>query len=135
MKIQSISSYMLANSTRNILAKAQVDLIKAKEEATTGFVSDTGLALGSRTGQSISLRKEFDRLTVLTETNNLIGQRMKTSQNALGNMVKGATTASISSRSLKRSGRAGRPTMTAISRSPEPFGTGSEHHENNPARR
>ena len=91
MKTQSISSYMLANSTRNILAKAQADLIKAKEESTTGFVSDTGLALGSRTGQSISLRKEFDRLTVLTETNNLIGQRMTTSQNALGNMVKGAT--------------------------------------------
>ncbi|MCQ8897823.1 hypothetical protein NQT62_15410, partial [Limnobacter humi] len=82
---------MLANSTRNILAKAQADLIKAKEEATTGFVSDTGLALGSRTGQSISLRKEYDRVTVLTETNNLIGQRMTTSQNALGNMVKGAT--------------------------------------------
>ncbi|MFJ7356525.1 flagellar hook-associated family protein [Phyllobacterium sp. NPDC097923] len=91
MKTQSISSYMLANSTRNILAKAQADLIKAKEESTTGFVSDTGLALGSRTGQSISLRKEYDRLTVLTETNNLIGQRMTTSQNALGNMVKGAT--------------------------------------------
>ena len=69
MKTQSVSSYVLANSTRNILARAQADLVKAQTEATTGFVYDKGLSLGSRTGQSVSLRKEHDRLTVLTDTN------------------------------------------------------------------
>ena len=49
MKTQSVSSYMLTNSTRNILAKAQAELVQAQKEATTGFVFDTGLALGSRT--------------------------------------------------------------------------------------
>lgn len=88
MKTQSVSSYMLANSTRNILAKAQAELVKAQQEATTGFVLDKGLSLGSRTGQSISLRKEHDRLTVLTETNSVAAERMTTSQNALTNLVK-----------------------------------------------
>ncbi|ATU95881.1 flagellar biosynthesis protein FlgL (plasmid) [Phyllobacterium zundukense] len=90
MKTQSVSSYMLANSTRNILAKAQAELVRAQKEATTGFVFDTGLALGSRTGQSISLRKEHDRLTVLTETNGVIAERMTASQNALSNIIKGS---------------------------------------------
>lgn len=90
MKTQSVSSYMLSNATRNIIAKAQAELVRAQTEATTGFVFDTGLALGSRTGQSISLRKEHDRLTVLTETNGLIAERMTASQNALGNVIKGS---------------------------------------------
>jgi flagellar hook-associated protein 3 FlgL len=90
MKTQSISSYVLANSTRNILAKAQADLIKAQTESTTGFVFDKGLTLGSRTGQSISLRKEYDRLTVLTDTNGVTAERMTTSQSALSNIVKGS---------------------------------------------
>lgn len=90
MKTQSVSSYMLATSTRNILAKAQADLVKAQQEATTGFVFDKGLTLGSRTGQSISLRKEHDRLTVLTDTNAVITERMTTSQNALNNLIKGS---------------------------------------------
>ncbi len=89
MKTQSVSSYMLANSTRNILAKAQADLIKAQQESTTGFVFDKGLTLGSRTGQSISLRKEYDRLSVLTDTNGVIKERMTTSQDALTNLIKG----------------------------------------------
>jgi flagellar hook-associated protein 3 FlgL len=87
MKTQSVSSYVLANSTRNILAKAQADLVKAQTESTTGFVFDRGLTLGSRTGQSISLRKEYDRLTVLTDTNGVTAERMTTSQNALSNLV------------------------------------------------
>lgn len=90
MKTQSVSSYVLANSTRSIIAKAQADLVKAQQEATTGFVFDTGLSLGSRTGQSISLRKEHDRLSVLTDTNGVAAQRMTASQNALGSVVKGA---------------------------------------------
>lgn len=90
MKTQSISSYVLANSTRSIIARAQADLVKAQTEATTGLVADTGLALGSRTGQSISLRKEHDRLSVLTDSNQLLMQRMTTSQGALTNAVKGA---------------------------------------------
>ncbi|MBB3233703.1 flagellar hook-associated family protein [Phyllobacterium endophyticum] len=90
MKTQSVSSYMLSNSTRNIIARAQADLVRASQEATSGVVFDKGLTLGSRAGQSISLRKEHDRLTVLTETNGLISERMKASQNALTNVIKGS---------------------------------------------
>lgn len=82
---------MLMNSTRNTILTAQAALTKASYESQEGRVFDVGLALGNRTGQTVSLRKEFDRLNVLTETNSLIGERMTTSQNALGNLVKGAT--------------------------------------------
>ena len=107
MKTQSVSSYMLANATRNILAKAQADLIKAQQEGTTGFVYDRGLTLGSRTGQSISLRKEYDRLSVLTDTNGVIKERMTTSQDALGNVIKG-TQSLLSLVTAMSSGAAGR---------------------------
>ncbi|MGH6860363.1 MAG: flagellar hook-associated family protein [Phyllobacterium sp.] len=90
MKTQTVSSYVLANTTRTIIAKAQADLVKAQQEATTGFVFDKGLSLGSRTGQSLSLRKEHDRLSVLIDSNGLLGERMTTSQNALGSMVDGS---------------------------------------------
>jgi flagellar hook-associated protein 3 FlgL len=90
MKTQSVSSYVLNNSTRNIIARAQAELVRASQEATTGVVFDKGLSLGSRAGQSISLRKEHDRLMVLTETNGLISERMKASQNALTNVIKGS---------------------------------------------
>ncbi|MHC1551721.1 flagellar hook-associated family protein [Phyllobacterium sp. K27] len=90
MKTQSVSSYVLANATRSIISKAQADLVKAQQEATTGLVFDTGLALGSRTGQSLSLRKEHDRLSVLTGSNKLLAERMTTSQNALSNAMKGS---------------------------------------------
>jgi len=108
MKTQSVSSYMLANATRNILAKAQSDLIKAQTEGTTGFVYDRGLTLGSRTGQSISLRKEYDRLSVLTDTNGVIKERMTTSQDALGNVIKG-TQDLLSMVTAMSGGAVGRP--------------------------
>ncbi|YBV96609.1 flagellar hook-associated family protein [Phyllobacteriaceae bacterium JZ32] len=90
MKAQSVSSYALSNALRSVVSKAQTELLKAQQEATTGTVFDVGLALGARSGQTISLRKEYDRLTSLTDMNNLISERMKTSQTAIENVVDGA---------------------------------------------
>jgi len=87
MKAQSVSSYALSNALRSVVSKAQTELLKAQQEATTGTVFDVGLALGARSGQTISLRKEYDRLTALTDTNNLISERMKTSQTAIENVI------------------------------------------------
>ncbi|RCS23989.1 flagellar hook-associated family protein [Phyllobacterium salinisoli] len=87
MKAQSVSSYALSNALRSVVSKAQTELLKAQQEATTGTVFDVGLALGARSGQTISLRKEYDRLSSLTEMNNLISQRMRTSQTAIGSVI------------------------------------------------
>ncbi|PRD42659.1 flagellar biosynthesis protein FlgL [Phyllobacterium phragmitis] len=90
MKAQSVSSYALSNALRSVVSKAQTELLKAQQEASTGAVFDVGLALGARSGQTISLRKEYDRLSSLTDTNNLISQRMKTSQTAISGIIDGA---------------------------------------------
>jgi flagellar hook-associated protein 3 FlgL len=88
MKTQSVSTYALQNSLRSVVAKAQAEMLKAQQEATTGTVFDVGLALGSRSGQTISLRKEHDRLSALSDMNKLIGERMKTSQTAISDVIK-----------------------------------------------
>ncbi|PYE87684.1 flagellar hook-associated family protein [Phyllobacterium leguminum] len=87
MKAQSVSTYALNNSLRSVVSKAQTELLKAQQEASTGMVFDVGLALGARSGQTISLRKEHDRLSALTDMNKLTSQRMKTSQTAIGGIV------------------------------------------------
>ncbi|KXF76010.1 flagellar biosynthesis protein FlgL [Paramesorhizobium deserti] len=87
MKAQSVSSYALSNALRSVVSKAQTELLKAQQEATTGTVFDVGLALGARSGQTISLRKEYDRLTSLTDMNKLVSERMKTSQTAIESVI------------------------------------------------
>ncbi|MGH6761710.1 MAG: flagellar hook-associated family protein [Phyllobacterium sp.] len=92
MKLQSISSYVISNSLRSVVAKAQAELIKAQYEATSGMVYDKGLSLGGHTGTTISLRKEYDRLNALTETNGVVEQRMQASQLTMGKLVESAQT-------------------------------------------
>lgn len=87
MKLQPVSSYVMSNSLRSVISTAQANLLKAREEATTGLIADKGLTLGGRTGQTISLRKEYDRLTSLTDTNKLVSQRMTASQLAMEKLV------------------------------------------------
>lgn len=87
MKAQSISTYGAASALKVLVAKTKAELGKAQQEATTGMVFDVGLALGSKSGQTISLRKEYDRLTVLTDMNKLLQQRMTTTQTATSTII------------------------------------------------
>ncbi|ENR64385.1 hypothetical protein C032_03199 [Brucella abortus 63/294] len=56
MKAQSISTYGATSALRALVAKNKAEMVKAQQEATTGTVFDVGLSLGSRTGQTVSLR-------------------------------------------------------------------------------
>ncbi|GGA97979.1 flagellin [Brucella endophytica] len=124
MKAQSVSTYALNSSLRSVVSKAQAELIKAQKEATTGTVFDVGLALGSRAGQTISLRKEYDRLTSLSDMNKLTGERMKTSQTAISDVIKesqkylanltGATSTPEGKTTIVESAKAGLQTMTGL---------------------
>ncbi|MFK3667210.1 flagellar hook-associated family protein [Ochrobactrum teleogrylli] len=87
MKAQSVSNYGAASALRALISKSKADLVKAQQEATTGTVFDVGLALGAKSGQSVSLRKEYDRLTVLLDMNNLVQQRMTTTQTATSAII------------------------------------------------
>lgn len=82
MKAQSISTYGASAALKALVNQNKAELVKARQEATTGTVFDVGLALGAKSGQTISLRKEYDRLDVLTDMNKLVQQRMATTQTA-----------------------------------------------------
>lgn len=88
MKAQSISTYSTFAALRAQVGKNKIELAKAQQESTTGSVFDVGLALGTKSGQTISLRKEYDRLSVLTDMNKLVQQRMNTTQTATTAIVR-----------------------------------------------
>lgn len=90
MKTQAISNFSHSSSLRSLLATTRKEINKAKQEVTTGLVFDVGLSLGHKTGQTVSLRSEFNRLNIASEQNKLTQQRMKTAQIAMGAMVKDA---------------------------------------------
>ncbi|MFV0797671.1 flagellar hook-associated family protein [Brucella sp. MAB-22] len=87
MKAQSISTYGATSALRALVAKNKAEMLKAQQEATTGTVFDVGLSLGSKSGQTVSLRKEYDRLSVLTDMNKLVQQRMNATQTAAGTII------------------------------------------------
>lgn len=87
MKAQSVSTYGSASALRALVAKSKAELLQAQQEATTGTVFDIGLTLGSKSGQTVSLRKEYDRLSVLTDMNNLLQERMASTQTAAGTAI------------------------------------------------
>lgn len=87
MKAQTVSTYGMSLALRSNATKGTAALMKAQHEANTGSVYDVGLTLGARTGQTVSLRKEYDRLSVLNDMNKLVMQRMSVSQTAMNSLV------------------------------------------------
>ncbi len=90
MKTTSISTSALTQATRLSLAKLQTNLAQAQKEVTTGRHADIGLALGYRTGETISLRQEHLRLQTITDTNAVVSTRLDTSQSTLEALAKSA---------------------------------------------
>ena len=65
------------------LLRAQSELTKAQKEVSTGRHADLGLALGSRTGQSVSFERDLERLKGIVDTNGLASARLSSTQDAL----------------------------------------------------
>lgn len=89
MKASSISSSAMSQVLRQQVQRMQTELIKAEKEIATFRVADTGLHLGIRTGQSVSLDRDIQRLENIKDTNGLVATRLSASQDALG-QVQGA---------------------------------------------
>lgn len=86
MKSTFVSTASISEAMRYSVARTQVELTKAQKEVSTGRVADVGLALGSRTGQSISFTRDFARLQGIVDTNGLASARLTATQNALGDI-------------------------------------------------
>ncbi|MEX0955121.1 MAG: flagellar hook-associated family protein [Rhizobiaceae bacterium] len=83
MKTTFISSYNTNQSVRTHLMKMQAELIKVEREVVTGRVADAGLALGSRTGFSVSMQRDVERLHTIIDSNALAGSRLDGTQSGL----------------------------------------------------
>lgn len=87
MKSTSVSTYAISQAMRQSLLRAQSELTKANKEATTWRVADVGLALGARTGQSVSFSRDLERLRNIVDTNSLVAERLSSTQSALNGIV------------------------------------------------
>lgn len=83
MKTTFISSATLWNSPISTLDKLQSELVKANKEVVTGRHADVGLALGRKTGKSLSLRQERASLDALTDSNTSATLRLNSTTAAL----------------------------------------------------
>ncbi|MFA6153202.1 flagellar hook-associated family protein [Mesorhizobium sp.] len=82
----SVSSAAISNTMRYQQMRMQADLVKARKEASTGKVADTGLALGGRTAQAVTFSRDLDRLNVIIDSNGLVGARLSSTQTSLGQL-------------------------------------------------
>jgi len=86
MKTTYISSIALADSTRSQIMKQTSNLNKLQIEMSTLRKADIGLALGSQTGEAVSVRAEYNFLNSIKDTNKLTSSRLDVSQAAMGNI-------------------------------------------------
>jgi flagellar hook-associated protein 3 FlgL len=99
MKVSFVSSQAIIQAMRYQMMRMQSDLIVAQKEANTWRVADVGLALGARTGVSVSLNREIGRLNGLIDSNQLAASRLESTQlglqqltDAANELLKGYTT-------------------------------------------
>lgn len=83
MKAFFVSSSAVSEALRYSVMRSQSALVKAQKEATTGFVADSGLALGARTSQTVSFARELERMKAIVDTNAVITSRLSATQEGL----------------------------------------------------
>lgn len=92
MKASFVSSAAISQAMRYSLMRMQSELVTGQKESVTWRVADPGLALGTRTGQSISLARDLERLNGIVDSNGLVQARLSSTQDALGQIATAAQT-------------------------------------------
>lgn len=82
-----ISTNAITTTLRNAAMKSQVAVSRATKEATTGRLADVGLSLGALTGRDVVLRAELVDVDKLADTNGLVGGRLDTAQQRVGELI------------------------------------------------
>jgi flagellar hook-associated protein 3 FlgL len=83
MKTTFVSTYSVSTATRASILKMQAELAKGQKEMVAGRHADVGLALGARTGQTVSLRQEHAQLKAIADSNGLVSARLDATQSVL----------------------------------------------------
>lgn len=92
MKTSFVSTPAFANALRLSMRQAQADLFVAQRELASSRHDDVGLTLGNQTGLTITLRRQFEQLNTITNTNSLVEGRVQATQVALDGLLTGAET-------------------------------------------
>jgi flagellar hook-associated protein 3 FlgL len=87
MKASYVSSNAISQALRYSMMRMQTELVSAQKESTTLRVADVGLALGTRTGQSVSLARDVERLNGIIDSNSLISSRLSSTQDVLDQLT------------------------------------------------
>jgi flagellar hook-associated protein 3 FlgL len=92
MKSSYVSSNAISQALRYSMMKMQSELVSAQKESTTLRVADVGLALGARTGESVSLARDVSRLNGIIDSNSLVSSRLSATQDILTQLTQQAET-------------------------------------------
>jgi flagellar hook-associated protein 3 FlgL len=84
------STKSFADASRLTLMKLQTRLTIAQKEVASGRYADVGLSLGSRTGHSLSLRRQLAELKGITDTNSTASTRLDSTLSTLKGMTETA---------------------------------------------
>ena len=87
MKATFISTQAITEATRLSAMKLQAKVAEAQKEVTTGRFTDVGMNLGYRTGETVSLRLEYTRLSNIVDANALVAGRLEATQATLTGVV------------------------------------------------
>lgn len=85
-----ISTHSITSSLRQSILKMQSELAANQTELATGNYADIGLALGGRTGESLSLQAEGAFLQTISDANAVVETRLSVTQNVLTNLQSSA---------------------------------------------
>lgn len=92
MKSSYVSSTAISQALRYSMMKMQSELVTAQKESTTLRVADVGLALGARTGETVSLARDVSRLNGIIDSNALVSSRLSSTQSILSQLTDRAET-------------------------------------------
>lgn len=92
MKSSYVSSTAISQALRYSMMKMQSELVTAQKESTTLRVADVGLALGARTGETVSLARDVSRLNGIIDSNALVSSRLSSTQDILSQLTDRAET-------------------------------------------
>ncbi|MFA6031957.1 MAG: flagellar hook-associated family protein, partial [Myxococcota bacterium] len=85
-----VSSLALSGSLRGNLMRSQAGLAEANKEMMTGRFADIGLSIGVRTGQTVGLRNQHDRIESIITTNGIVAGRVDVTQKAMDGLLETA---------------------------------------------
>lgn len=90
MKTSFVSTSAISTALRYQMMRLQSDLVKNQVEQNSGKHADVGLALGARTGQSVSFHRDISRLETIADANSVATARLNATQEGLGQVTNAA---------------------------------------------